>query len=417
MKKNAKIIGIAICLLSLVAVSHCGGGSSTGETPTPETTSDYGAVLQDTGSFGAIMVDKNGESLLPMVERDADGNATGLTGATWTDSDGNSVTVYLDANGKPTKTVMGNYVLLFSNWSEDGTTVDIAKVYTTNNYIEVYKSVSVSANIAARSKSLMGAKSTCFPACDTDTKNLAELLKFAGLGISLGACGVATTVSLGAMALPCAGVIVTTASVLTSDETWLGNLDKTGNILTAIDFFKCGLADAESCVSLAIDVSSRTLDLADKVLSDNSTLTTTAETFLINPNQESAVIQEGTGLPTCTDSYQCNPNTYMPCYPEGVKQCSSSCTWGTCNHETCGDGTCDATYAGETSTSCPSDCQTVCGDGVCAAGEESSCSSDCQVNSCCVSTGNCPSEMPYDCPGSCCCCGSGSVCTANSVCS
>ena len=32
--------------------------------------------------------------------------------------------------------------------------------------------------------------------------------KIAGLGISVGLCGVATTVSLGAMAIPCAGVIV-----------------------------------------------------------------------------------------------------------------------------------------------------------------------------------------------------------------
>lgn len=400
------------------------------------TASDVAAVLQSTGPFGAFMVDKNGEMLLPLVDRDASGNATKITGALYTNNvSGTSAVVYLGDDGMPTKTVMGDYILLFSNWSADGKTVDIAKIYTPTNYIEVFKGVSVNASSAAfqsvsvatkvaSNRNSISTKATCFPVCDTNTKNLAELLKIAGLGISLGTCGIATTVSLGAMALPCIGVIVSTASLVVGNETWLGNLESTERILGTVDVFQCALLpvllDPVPCYSVALDLSSRTLNLLDKTLDENSGLVTTANIFLSDPSQPSGVVQQGGGLPSCPDdTYECTPGgamSYLPCYPDGVRQCGASCTWGPCVG-VCGDGICDTSIAGENSTNCPSDCHTVCGDSVCAAGEEISCPQDCQLNSCCVSTNDCPSETPYECGSGCCCCGWGSVCTANHVCS
>jgi hypothetical protein len=77
----------------------------------------------------------------------------------------------------------------------------------------------------------------------------------------------------------------------------------------------------------------------------------------------------------------------------------------------CGDGTCDPGL-GESTVTCPGDCPLVCGDGFCniAGGELQSCPSDCPQNQCCAQTNGCPSETPYDCPGSCCCCGWGQTC-------
>ena len=377
--------------------------------------SDVAAVLQSTGSFGALMVGEDGEMLLPIVDRDASGNATKITGALWINNvSGTSVVVYLGDDGKPMKAVMGNYILLFSNWSADGNTADIAKIYTPTNYIEVFKRRSVNANLAAnRSVSPAIAAATCFPACDTDTKNLAELLKIAGLGISVGACGVATTVSLGAMALPCAAVIVTTASLVVGNETWLGNLERAGDILGAVDVFQCVLLDPVACISAAIDMSSRTFGLLDLTLDGNSGLVTTANIFLSNPSQPSGVVQQGGGLPSCPGIYECTPGgamSYLPCYPEGVRQCGASCTWGPCV-SACGDGICDPNL-GETTNTCPGDCPLTCGDNFCnvAGGELQSCPQDCPQNQCCVDTNGCPSETPYECGASCCCCGWGQTC-------
>lgn len=399
------------------------------------TASSAAAVLQSTGPFGALMIEKNGEMLLPMVDRDASDNATKITGALYTNTvTGDSVLVYLDADGMPSMTVVGDYILLFSNWSADGKTVDIAKIFTPTNYIEVFKGVSVNASSAAirgisvetrdpANRNLISIRATCFPACDSDVKNLADLLKIAGLGISVGSCAVATTVSIGATALPCLGLIVSTASLVVGDEVWLGKLAPLEDYLGGIDVFQCALlpvlGDATPCFSAALDMSSRALNLHAKIVDGNSALIATAHPFLTNPNQQSGVVQQGSGLPSCSGAYECTPGgamSYLPCYPDGVRECGAGCTWGPCVG-TCGDGTCDTSIAGENPANCPSDCQTVCGDSVCAAGEETTCPQDCASNSCCVSTNNCPTETPYECGAGCCCCGYGSVCAANHACS
>jgi hypothetical protein len=165
---------------------------------------DVGAVLQTSGLFGALMVGgKAGEMLLPIVDRDASGNATKITGALYMNNDtGNSAVVYLGEDGRPTKTVMGDFILLFSNWSANGTTVNIAlhckNLHT--HHIEVLKGVNVDANIATNNanREVLShiAPMTCLPACGNDTKTLAELLKFSGLLIADGLCVVAIPASL-----------------------------------------------------------------------------------------------------------------------------------------------------------------------------------------------------------------------------
>lgn len=82
----------------------------------------------------------------------------------------------------------------------------------------------------------------------------------------------------------------------------------------------------------------------------------------------------------------------------------------------CGSATCECTKP------CDSVSPSNCGNGTCEVDEDSSnCSGDCSdgsgLNQCCVSTSNCPSELPESCPGSCCCCGLGEVCSSSSLCS
>lgn len=323
---------IALLLVSVIPiVSACGasgGGGFDGDISMPAI---YGAVSQDSGRFGVMMVSFSGETLLPIMDRS--GLQPKLAGALWTDEEGGSVAIYLGDDGLPSRVVWGDYVLLFTNWDAAAKTVDIAKVYTPKNHIEIYREVVIADQYAGllTEQNASASKSTCFPACDTDLKNLAELVKFAGLGISLGACGVAIPVSLGAMLLPCSGVVVASASIVVGDESWLDNLDKTGNVLTSIDLFKCAFSDVGSCVSLAVDLSGKALDAADGVLNDNEPVIDAADIFLADPNQHTGVAQQGFGINSCpTNDYQCTPGAYLPCYPEGTKQCAANCKWPAC---------------------------------------------------------------------------------------
>jgi len=399
-------------------------GSISGSTTL--TTSNVGAVLQTTGPFGALMVGKGGEMLLPIVDRDASGNATKVTGALYMNNDtGTSAVVYLGDDGKPTKTVMGDYILLFSNWSANGTTVDIAKIYTPTNYIEVFKGVSVNANIAAkeakRKVSSDIAQMTCLPKCGNDTKTLAELVKVAGLGISLGLCVPATTLSLGAMAIPCAGLVVSTASFVMGDEAWLGIQGMEAGFL-AMDTAQCIGANVASCVSTFLGVGSQILDIYGKELVNNSNLVNTASLFVSDPNQHSGVVQQGGGLPSVpSGEYECTPGGamhYVPCLLAGVRECQNDYTWGPCmcDGSLCGSQTCTYTYS-DWSACQPDNTQTrtvisssppgcvgtpvlsqsctythtpVCGDGICDApgGENSiNCPSDCGSSSSCGGSG------------------------------
>lgn len=343
------------------------------------TTAKVAAVTRNTGTFGGLMINNKGEMLLPIVDRNLSGDATALSGVVWSDATGGSVTVFFDNNGLPTQTVWGDFTFLFSNWDVSAGTVNIAKVFIPNGYIELFKDVPVDTQKLApfkTAKSSHTTKSTCFPACETDTKNLSELLKFSALGISVGACGVATTVSLGAMALPCAGVIVTTASVLTSNEDWLDNTEQTSGILTTIDAFKCTLGSAESCISAALEMSSKTLEGIDKMFAaEESGLINNANMLLTAPTISNGIAQQGTGLLTCTSAYQCTPDAYMPCYPDGVKQCKADCTWGACPVKATTVST-----GGSTSGS---------------SGSGKDCTCYCDNGSVCTSSSQCPADNSF----------------------
>lgn len=356
---------VVLAALVLTLVGGCGGssgGSSDGTTTAAATTPSVAAVTKSTGAFGGLMVNDQGEALMPLVSRDVSGTATGITGALWTDASGASVVVYFDDNGLPEKTVMGDFIFLFSNWDTAAQTVDVAVIYPPTGFIQVFKGVAVDpqtlgTDIAASLKSLNGGKSTCFPACDSDTANLAALIKLAGLGVSVGGCGVGIAVSWGALALPCAGVIVSTATLVVDDEVWLNNLEKTSSVLTAIDAFKCTLGDAEGCVGAALEIGGSMVAATDTTLSDNSTHVTDANVFLQDPSAGSLSgnVVSGTTPTGCvlSSSYECTEGSFLPCFTGGTKTCGSDCKWGACPATSSGDvATFDGTYTGGYSGSC-----------------------------------------------------------------
>jgi hypothetical protein len=297
----------------------CGSSYSVCRAP-GSTIADVAAVREASGRFGAIMAAKDGETLMPLVARDASGAPTGVTGAVWSDNRGGSVAVYLGANGLPERAVMTGFVLLFS-WNASAGTVDIAKVYTPSGYIELFKGVQTS--VVALAGKL---PATCFPACGSDAKNLAEMLKLAGLGISVGLCGVGLAALEIVAVPPCAGVIVKTATLLVGDEQWLDGLDRAGTVFSSMG---CAVEPPE-CLGLALEYGGKIVDVLGAEENGNGPLLTAARAFLADPNRKSGVAQSGGGLPVCTQSYQCAPGHYLPCYPEGTKQCLADCTWTAC---------------------------------------------------------------------------------------
>ncbi len=334
----------------------CGGGGSSDATPSASPS--VIAVSKSTGQFGGLMLNDQNEALMPIVSRNVSDTVTGIIGAAITDTSGSTTVVYLGDNGLPAQVVRGDYIFTFSNWDTTAQTVDIAVIYGPTSFIQAFKGVSVSTrglgtDLTAPLKS--ASKATCFPACDSDTANLAQLIKLAALGISVGTCGIATVTSLGAMALPCASVIVTTASLVIGDETWLNNLEKASAYFAADSLFHCVTGPAD-CVAAVLEVGGSLVAGTDKTINDNSDHVTTADTFVNDPATTNGEIEAGGSNPTgcvLSSAYECTEGAFLPCFTGGTKTCGSDCKWGSCPASGSGTvATFDGTYGGSYSGSC-----------------------------------------------------------------
>lgn len=306
------------------------------------THSDIAAVEQSTGPFAGLVVNTHGEMLAPMVTRDASGKPMKFVGAAWFDNKGSSVFIDVDTRGLPTRAFIGGYVLMYSNWDLTAETVDIAKVYVPGQHIEIFRGVKIpgASKLGAGSGTTTPLDApTCFPACDTSAKNWGELIKLASLGIEVGVCGAEAAESFGIAAVPCAGALISTATTVTGDEKWVEDQEGAIYGLKAAgcgqDLAKGKVAD---CIATAIELFGEFLASYEKESTDAKGTLDIATTALGNPSQ-TGVVQQGTGLPMCSNDYVCSPGAYMPCYPDGVKQCDSNCQWGACPHFEPGCGT------------------------------------------------------------------------------
>jgi len=377
--------------------------------------SSVGAMMLSSGPFGAIMVGKGGEVLLPIVERDASGNPVKVTGALYVNGEiGNNLLVYFDNDGRPAKAFMGDFIILYSNWSADNKTVDIAIIYTPTDYIEIMRGVKVNTNSTVKSSSAFlqnfsqlttnlsndtsSQLATYFPVCNTPTKNLAEMLKIVGLGVSLGSCLGPALFSAGTLTpliIPCTGFVVSTATFLMGNEAWL-SLQGLEAGFSANDGFECLGGNIWSCVSYISYVGSELLDTYDQISNKEKSYDIMAAYNALYAGNSSGIVQLGNGTPPILPpKYECIPGGSMdwePCLLGGARKCQPDYTYGPCmcNNGTtlceyCGDGHCNK-LQGENSITCPSDCPHVCGNGICEKGENyDSCPSDCPLcdsNSC-----------------------------------
>ena len=126
MNKNIMKVIVAVLVVSLTILG-CGGQTilvPPTETPvaTNEPPHEIYAGFTDDPSMPFVMIHKTGENLA--LTQDA--KSSTVTGAVWTSPDGTSVVIYTDKNGRPTGVVVGEQVILFSNYTAD--TVDLTVI-------------------------------------------------------------------------------------------------------------------------------------------------------------------------------------------------------------------------------------------------------------------------------------------------
>jgi len=244
---------------------------------------------------------------------------------------GARVAVLFDpATGLPDRAVLGDVVLVYANWDSAAGTVDVARTYGPTGWIDVARRVPIpgaKAATQARPGAVESALS-CFPACPTDLQNLSEMLKVAGVGLSVVSCMTATAATFGALLVPCGGALVSAASLALPDDPWLGDVNQVGRILALGDALKCTRGSVADCVSFFNSVATEAIDLVDATLKEQEEVITAAAFVLASPAGPSGLIQ-GTP-PACAGAYECTPGAYLPCLDGGTRKCGTDCRWPDC---------------------------------------------------------------------------------------
>lgn len=320
----ARVAPLLVGLLSTMA-GACGGDDGTRLASLP--------LVE--GEFGAMLAASTGEQLLPVVQRNDSGDPVAVTGAVWMNADGSALVLDLDpATGLPRKMVFGDFIVLFTNWSPDGQTADVARIYGPTGFLEVLRQQPLGAPTPpADGPTPPGARMmsavTCLPHCPSKERNEAEMLKVAGLGLSLASCGLAGVASWGAMVLPCTGAVVSAARMATPEESWINApLERAARLLGGIDILQCLGGDVSGCVSAALDRASGEREKAAAREEAYQALVRAAEDRLMNGEIPSGH-REG-DPPDCLDHYACTPGLTLHCIEGGEKTCLADCTWGDC---------------------------------------------------------------------------------------
>lgn len=292
------------------------------------------------GQFGALLAGSDGEQLLPVVLRNEHGEPTAVTGAVWMDADGSSMVLDLDPEtGLPLKLVFGDFIVLFSNWNEAGTLADVARIYGPTGYIQILRRqpIGVLMPDASSPSGMVTSAVTCLPDCPSKERTQAELLKAAGVGLSMASCGLAAVASWGAMLLPCAGTVVSGARMVTPEDSWLhAPLERAEKLLNGIDILQCGGLDLGSCFSVVLGRAAGEREQAAAREEAYQALVQDANDRLMNGEIQSGW-EQGT-VPECDNHYKCTPGLTLNCIEGGSKTCLPDCTWSDCPKPSGGGG-------------------------------------------------------------------------------
>jgi hypothetical protein len=205
--------------------------------PTNEPTHRLYASFTSDGELPVLILQPNGEKL--GISRGA--TPATMTGVVWASSDGKSVVIYTDMNGKPKSAVVEGDIILYSNYSNS--TVDVTIIHPSGKR-ELYRSV-IDTDKLNRIKSFVTPAYSLI-AFSPQQQDILGYVQDALYALEIGACiGAATALTLEVPAFIALGTAC--ASPLLSEVTLEGkasNLDVGGldTLSMGLDIWGCGNA-------------------------------------------------------------------------------------------------------------------------------------------------------------------------------
>jgi hypothetical protein len=313
--------------------------SSTADAATSTDADQYAGVLTGDASLGAVMLNDEGQTLVPRASFDSEGKISDFSGAIYNDLSGGNVTVTLDPSTHlPSTLVLGKYIYLFSGWDLAKNTVNMTEVYPDNQWISSKQNLDIGSSLslskpalALSSEDKLGAGSCVFDnSCPSTEKKLAELFRVGSLAVSVTACIAYAGGTAGLGLFACSNALLAEAKFLIGNENWLHKVEKLSTVLLAANAYRCGAGiDVGACLEVLIDLENHILQQDDETLSKNENLLTSAWAFPLGTSQ-------GTQPAQCPNSAAalCSPGSFLPCIDGGSKQCQSDCSWGSCPSDT-----------------------------------------------------------------------------------
>ncbi len=89
--------------------------------PTAESTHELYAGYTENPSLPYVIIHRSGESITALQDMDK----SNFSGLVWTSASGQSITIYADSTGLPTSAVIGDEIILYSNFTDDAVDLTI----------------------------------------------------------------------------------------------------------------------------------------------------------------------------------------------------------------------------------------------------------------------------------------------------
>lgn len=208
-----------------------------------------------------IAAHEEGEILLTL----SDGQ--NMTGVIWMESidSPNKIVIYLGQNGYPETGYIGDYILLFRNYTQDS--VDIA-IVAPDGSVSIERNVYIGADklseLSQLSRSLLSSHSLTSSRSFT-WNDLAKTVRIAGIVVGAFTCAAAVmTVIASPAGVACAAALITTVSA----HYWLNNVDNLAleSTSTSLGAIGCGTGLAGDPFTAAVECTNLALDLGGKVI-------------------------------------------------------------------------------------------------------------------------------------------------------
>ena len=232
------------------------------------------ATGTDSDRFAALAAHEDGEKLIAMTDADASGNIRGVTGAIWISPEDEALLVYSGADGLPEQAVVGDIILLFSNYTSDS--ADLALV-TADGSFQIIRDMPVDAEDLSQLRDLQhqvgdrgGSHLLSKPSYRSSNLAPSQKLRIAALLVRVASCLIEVAKShlvlplLVKAILPCASALVSSLALVTDNELMMATSLYLDEIL-CVDL-PAPLRDPLACVAFVLDMAGLAASQAEERL-------------------------------------------------------------------------------------------------------------------------------------------------------